>query len=69
MAKEEIEIQIDASGKVIATVIGAKGPKCMDLADLVVQLVGKELSRAKTSEFYEIEGHACEEIHLQQRRK
>jgi hypothetical protein len=50
---EEMEIEIDASGKVTMRTKGVKGEACMDLADLLAQIVGREQSRTKTQEFYE----------------
>ena len=51
---EELEIEIDKSGKVTMRTKGVKGEACMDLADLVAQIVGREESRQKTQEFYEL---------------
>jgi hypothetical protein len=59
---EEIEIEIDKSGKVTMRTKGVKGPACMDLADLVAQIVGREESREKTQEFYE----ATEQVVIRQ---
>jgi hypothetical protein len=50
---QEIEIEIDKTGKVTMRTKGVKGKDCMKLADLVAQIVGREESREKTSEFYE----------------
>jgi hypothetical protein len=50
---EELEIEIDKSGKVTMRTKGVKGPVCMDLADLVAQIVGREVSREKTQEYHE----------------
>ena len=53
MAQEELEIEIDPSGKVTMRTKGIKGPVCMDYADLLAQIVGREESREKTPEYYE----------------
>jgi len=53
MAQEELEIEIDPSGKVTVRTKGIKGPACMDYADLMAQIIGREESRETTSEFYE----------------
>ena len=45
MAREELEIEISPSGKVTARTIGIKGPRCLDLADLLARIVGREESR------------------------
>jgi hypothetical protein len=54
MAQEELEIEIDATGKVTMRTKGIKGPACMKWADLLAQIVGREESRHKTNEFYEV---------------
>jgi hypothetical protein len=53
MAKEELEISIDAAGRVTVRTIGIKGPRCLDYAEAVAQILGREESRTLTSEFYE----------------
>jgi hypothetical protein len=68
MAKEEIEIEISPSGKVTARTIGIKGARCLDVADLLARIVGREESRILTSEYYEAEERVQEQIHLNQRR-
>jgi len=68
MAKEEIEIEISPSGKVTARTIGIKGPRCLDVADLLARIVGREESRTLTSEYYEAEERVQDQIHLKQRR-
>ncbi len=68
MAREEIEIEISPSGKVTARTIGIKGAACLDVADLLVRIVGREESRVLTSEYYEAQEHVQDQIHLKQRR-
>ena len=53
MAQEELEIEIDPSGKVTVRTKGIKGAACMDYADLMARIIGREESRETTSEFYE----------------
>ncbi len=60
MADQELEIEIDPTGKVTMRTVGIKGPACMDYADLLAQIVGREESRLTTAEFYE---EATEEVH------
>jgi hypothetical protein len=55
MAHEELEIEISPTGKVTVRTKGIKGARCMDLADLFAQIVGKEEAREKTTEYYEAE--------------
>jgi len=68
MAKEEIEIEISPSGKVTARTIGIKGSRCLDVADLLARIVGREESRTLTSEYYETQESVDDQIQLQQRR-
>jgi hypothetical protein len=67
MAKEELEIEIDPSGKVTARTIGIKGGRCLDLADLLARIVGREESRELTSEYYEASEQVQEQIDVKQR--
>jgi hypothetical protein len=53
MAQEELEIEIDPTGKVTIRTKGIKGEACLDYADLVARLVGREESRQFTHEYYE----------------
>jgi len=66
---EEIEIEIDKAGKVTMRTKGVKGQDCMKLADLVLQIVGREESRTKTNEFYESPEKVVARQEVQQRRK
>ena len=53
MAKEELEISIDAAGRVTVRTIGIKGPRCLDFAEAVAQILGRQESHELTSEYYE----------------
>jgi len=55
---EELEITIDASGKVTMRTKGMKGKACLEWADWLAQVVGNEESRQKTGEFFEQEQKA-----------
>ena len=68
MAKEELEIEISPSGKVTARTVGIKGPRCLDLADLLARIVGQEESRTLTNEYYETEQHAQDYLQVHERR-
>jgi hypothetical protein len=67
MAREELEIEISPSGKVTARTIGVKGPRCIDLADFLVRIVGRVESRELTSEYYEAEEKVQEHVDVKQR--
>lgn len=68
MAKEELEIEISPTGKVTARTIGIKGPRCLDLADLLARLVGREESRTLTNEYYETDQQVRDEQHIRGQR-
>jgi hypothetical protein len=68
MAQEELEIEIGPDGKVTARTIGIKGPACMDYADLLARIVGREEHREKTAEYYEAEAHVERRVNVKQRR-
>ncbi|NLE38340.1 MAG: DUF2997 domain-containing protein [Pirellulaceae bacterium] len=68
MAKEELEIEIGPSGKVTARTIGIKGPRCLDLAELLARIVGREEARELTNEYYETETHVQSRVDVKQRR-
>ncbi len=70
MAQEEIEIEISPSGKVTVRTLGIKGKRCLDVAEALARVVGREESRELTSEYYEAEVHqrSQDQIHLRQRR-
>jgi hypothetical protein len=52
---EEIEIEIAPNGKVTLRTKGIKGPRCVDVAQLFVELVGRAETRELTGEYYESE--------------
>ena len=68
MAERELEIEIGKDGKVVVRTIGVKGPECMDLADLMVQIIGREEERQKTAEYYEVSEEASNQVDVRQRR-
>jgi hypothetical protein len=68
MAQEELEIEIGPDGKVTVTTKGIKGPACMDYADLVARIIGREESREKTAEYYETAVEAVRHVDIKQRR-
>lgn len=55
---EEIEIEIDASGRVTIRTQGIKGASCLDAVEALVKLLGREESRELTAEYYEQPLHA-----------
>jgi hypothetical protein len=53
MDHEELEIEIGAEGKVTVRTIGIKGTRCLDIAEAVARIIGREESRQLTDEYYE----------------
>ena len=53
MQDEELEIKIGADGKVVIRTIGIKGPRCVELAEAVALIIGREEARQLTEEYYE----------------
>jgi hypothetical protein len=68
MAQEEIEIEIAPDGKVTVTTRGIKGPACMDYADLMAQILGREEHREKTAEYYETAEQIQRRVNIKQHR-
>jgi hypothetical protein len=67
MAREELEIEIGPSGKVTVRTIGIKGPRCLDLAEFLARIVGREESRQLTSEYYEATEQVQQHVDVKQR--
>jgi hypothetical protein len=65
MHDEEIEIEIGADGQVTVRTIGIKGPRCLDVAEAIALIVGREESRRLTEEYHEtgVQSH----VHVEQR--
>jgi len=54
---EELEIEISPTGQVVVRTIGIKGTRCVDAAEFIAKIVGREESRILTSEYHETEQH------------
>jgi hypothetical protein len=65
MSQEELEIEIAPDGKVTVRTKGIKGARCLDVAEIVARVVGREDSRRLTSEYYEtpVEVHEQTQVH------
>ena len=50
-----------------ARTIGIKGPRCLDLAEFLARIVGREESRQLTSEYYETTEKVQEHVDVKQR--
>lgn len=67
MAREELEIEIDAQGRVHVQTIGIKGPRCLDVAESLVKILGREESRQLTNEYYEAEQNTETHVEVKHR--
>lgn len=52
MKKPKFDITIGKDGKVTVKVHGVSGSKCIELTDMVKEIVGREESRRITDEYY-----------------
>lgn len=52
MERPEFEITIGRDGKVTVEVKGTSGKRCLELADLIKEIVGHEEERTLTAEYY-----------------
>lgn len=50
---EEVKVSIDEEGNVKVTVFGAKGPKCLEITEKLEALLGGQVEREFTSEYYQ----------------
>lgn len=52
MSTPQFDIRIDKNGKLTVKVSGVSGEECMRLSDMIAEIVGREETREKTSEYY-----------------
>lgn len=52
---EEVRVTIDEEGNVKLTVFGAKGPRCLEITEKLEALLGGDVQREFTSEYYQAE--------------
>jgi len=57
---EEVKVTIDEEGNVKVTVFGAKGPNCLEITEKLEALLGGQVEREFTSEYYQ--GTQAEEL-------
>ena len=67
MAQEELEIEISPDGKVTVHTKGIKGARCLDVAEIIARVVGREDSRRMTSEYYESPVEVHDQVQVNQR--
>lgn len=56
MDRPEFEITLGKDGTVTVRVTGVSGEKCIQLSDMLKEIIGHEESRQLTSEFYGPDG-------------
>jgi hypothetical protein len=66
MAKEEFEIEVTRDGRVTIKTIGIKGPRCVDAAEALAKLIGREEARELTGEYYETEQNVSSHVDVRQ---
>lgn len=66
MQPEELEITIGADGKVTVRTEGIKGPRCIEVAEAIALLLGRQESRQLTDEYYEAEVRTGTRSHREQ---
>ena len=64
MERPEFDITITPAGKVKVHVKGVKGQRCVEMADLIRDLVGKEDERQLTTDYYAQEGRVRINVHV-----
>ena len=52
MERPEFEITIGKNGMVTVEVKGTSGKRCLELADLIKEIIGHEEKRTLTAEYY-----------------
>jgi hypothetical protein len=67
MAKEEFEIEVDRDGKVTIRTIGIKGARCVDAAEALAKLIGREQARELTAEYYETDQNVSGQVDVRHR--
>ena len=64
---DELEIEIDAEGRVSVMTHGVKGRRCLDYQEIFRELLGPVSNKQLTPEFNEIEVDTQAQVHIQQR--
>jgi len=67
MSTPEFEITIAKDGQVTVRVTGVSGQECLELSDMLKQIIGHEESRSLTSEFYGPDGKVRIDARVQAR--
>ncbi|MBY0262027.1 MAG: DUF2997 domain-containing protein [Phycisphaerales bacterium] len=57
MSTPKFDITIDKNGQVKIKVHGVSGKECLQITDMLKEIIGREESRQLTSEYYGSPGH------------
>ena len=68
MSQEEIEIEIGPTGQVTVRTKGIKGPRCVDVGEMIAQIIGRIESQELTHEYNEGGGTVRRSIDVHERR-
>ena len=68
MERAELEIVISKTGKITLEVRGTPGPRCLQYAELVREIIGREEQRTLTAEYYAPDTKVRIDVHGQQGR-
>jgi hypothetical protein len=68
MEHAELEITISKAGQVLVEIKGAKGPRCLKYAELLQEIVGREVQRRLTREYYEPDSQVRIDLDVRDRR-
>lgn len=66
---DELEITIDRNGRVVLRTIGIRGSRCLEYAELFAHIVGREVSRELTSDYYATPDESQNRLHVRNRRE
>ncbi len=66
MSQPRFEITIARDGKVTVTVKGVSGRECLELSDMLREIIGREDSRRLTSEYYGPDGTVRIDVEVRQ---
>ncbi len=66
MSQPRFEITIATDGKVTVTVKGVSGRECLELSDMLREIIGSEDSRRLTNEYYGPDGNVRIDVEVRQ---
>ena len=67
MPTPEFDIVLSPGGQVKVTITGVQGPRCLEYAELIREIVGREEQRELTADYYAASGQVRIDAHAQTR--